>query len=80
MPQPNKRSWRKVRSRITRATDLNELLDLLRALDRTVVEMSMKVYKVPRHDRPAMLEQHRRLHDLVRDQFSAIPLTRPRNV
>jgi hypothetical protein len=29
----------------------------------------MNVYKVPRRDRAAMLEQHRRLHDMVRERL-----------
>ena len=80
MPQPNKHSWRKARSRNTRPTDLDKFLSLLRSADRTVVEMSMRIYKVPRRDRAAMLEHHRRLHDVVREQFSAIPLTRPKSI
>lgn len=66
MPQPHNESRRKVRSQGIRATDVDKLLSVLRALDRTVVELSMDVYKVPRRNRPAMLEQHRRLHDMVR--------------
>jgi len=69
MPQPNKQSMRKLRSHGVRATDLDKLLNALRALDRTVVEISMNVYKVPRRDRAAMLEQHRRLHDMVRERL-----------
>ncbi|HTT23509.1 MAG TPA: hypothetical protein VMG82_31565 [Candidatus Sulfotelmatobacter sp.] len=74
MPQPNKQSWRKPRFRAVRATDLDKFLNALRALDRSVVEISMKIYKVPRRDRPAMLEQHRRLHDMVRERLAAIPV------
>lgn len=76
MPQPRKQSWRTLRSRSTRAKDFDEFLNLLRSLDRTVVDMSMNIYNVPRRDRPAMLEQHRRLHDMVREQLSAMPLPR----
>lgn len=78
MPQPNKNSCPKLRSRSSRARGLDKLLNQLRALDRTVVEISMKIYNVPPRDRPAMLEQHRRLHDLVRNRLAAIPLTRLR--
>lgn len=59
----------KLRSGSTRATDLEKLLNVFRALDRTVVEISMKVYKVPHRHRAAMLEQHRRLHDMVRERL-----------
>jgi len=69
MPQPNRQSSRKRRSHGIRATDLDELLNALRALDRTVVEISMNVYKVPRRHRAALLEQHRRLHDMVRERL-----------
>lgn len=80
MPQPRKHLWRKAGPRRPRPTDLDQLLNLLRSVDRTVVEMSMKIYKVPRRDRAAMLEHHRRLHDMVREQFSAIPFARPKSV
>lgn len=69
MPQPDKQPWRKLRSRGVRATDLDKLLNAFRALDRTVVEISMKAYNVPRRDRAAMLEQHRRLHEMVRERL-----------
>ena len=72
MSQPNKQSGRKLRSHSVRATDLDKLLDAFRALDRTVVEISMNVYKVPRRDRATMLEQHRRLHDMVRERLPRI--------
>jgi hypothetical protein len=69
MPRPNKKLSRTPRSYSIQATELDKLLNALRALDRSVVEISMNVYKVPRHDRAAMLEQHRRLHDLVRERL-----------
>ena len=69
MPQRNKQSWRKLRFHGTQATDLDELLKALRALDRTVVEISMNAYEVPRRHRAALLEQHRRLHDMVRERL-----------
>lgn len=64
MPQPNEQSLPKLRPCGVRATDLTKLLNALRALDRTVVEISMTIYKVPRRDRAALLKQHRLLHDL----------------
>jgi len=69
MPRPSKQSWRKLRSDRIRANDVDKLLSAIRALDRAVVEISMKVYKVPRRDRAAMLEQHHRLHDIVRERL-----------
>jgi hypothetical protein len=67
--RPNKQSRRKLRSHGIRPPDLDKFLDALCALDRTVVEISMNVYKVPRRDRAAMLEHHRRLHDMVRERL-----------
>jgi hypothetical protein len=58
-----------LRSRRVRAGDVEKLLNALRALDRTVVEISMRIYKVPRRDRASMLEQHRRLHDTIRERL-----------
>jgi hypothetical protein len=51
---------------------LHKFLNALRALDRTVVEISMKIYNVPLRDRAAMLEHHRLLHDKVRERLVAI--------
>ena len=72
MPQPKKQSWAKLRSHSVRAADIDKLLNALRALDRTVVEFSMEIYKVPRRDRAGMLEQHRLLHDMVRERIASI--------
>jgi hypothetical protein len=69
MPQPVKQRWRKLRAQGARATDLDQLLNAFCALDRTVVEISMNAYKIPQRDRAAMLEQHRRLHDMVRERL-----------
>ncbi len=69
MSQPNRQSRGKSRSRIVRASDVEKLLNTVRALDRTVVEISMHIYKVPRRDRAAMRERHRRLHDSVRERL-----------
>ena len=69
MSQRNKQPGRKFRSQSVRVSDVDKLLKALRALDRTVVEISMNVYKVPRRDRAAMLKHHRRLHDAVRERL-----------
>ena len=70
MSQRIKQPWREFRSQGVRASDIDKLLKALRALDRTVVEISMSIYKVPRRDRAAMLKHHRRLHDSVRERWS----------
>jgi hypothetical protein len=38
-------------------------------LDRMLVEVSMRLYNVPRHDRFTMRKQNRRLHAAVREQM-----------
>ncbi|HXY06784.1 MAG TPA: hypothetical protein VEI52_02935 [Terriglobales bacterium] len=69
MSQPNRQPWRKLRSHGGRASDVDQLLNALRVLDRIVVEISMHIYKIPRRDRAAMLEQHRCLHDTIRERL-----------
>ena len=69
MSQPKKQPWRKFRSQGVRASGIDTAPQALRTLDRTVVEISMDIYKVPRRDRAAMLEQHRRLPDIVRERL-----------
>jgi len=44
----------------------NTFLDSLLALDRKVVERSLRIYNVPRHERTRMRAQIRRLHQAVR--------------
>jgi hypothetical protein len=70
MSQPNKKQWRKLRSHGVRASDVDNLLSALRALDRIVVKISTRLYKIPRRDRTAMREQNRRLHDTLRERLS----------
>jgi hypothetical protein len=69
MSRPNSQPWRNLRSHGIRASDLDRLLNALRALDRTVVEISMNIYKIPRRDRTAMRKQHRCLHDTIRERL-----------
>jgi hypothetical protein len=47
-------------------------IDLLLALDRMVVEVSMQLYNVDQGDRSRMRRQNRRLHAAVRRQFPRI--------
>lgn len=70
MSQPNQQPWRKLRSHGVQARDVDKLLDALRALDRIVVEISTRLYKIPPRDRAAMREQNRRLHDTIRERLS----------
>jgi len=46
----------------------SKMLDVLLALDRIVVELSMNVYNVPLEDRAVMREQNRQLHHAARTQ------------
>jgi len=70
MSQPNKQPWRKLRSHGVRASDVDKLLDVLRELDLIVVEISTRIYKIPRRDRAAMRERNRRLHETIREHLS----------
>ena len=45
------------------------MLDVLLALDRMLVEVSMRLYNVPRHDRLTMRKQNRHLHAAVRQHL-----------
>jgi len=76
MYQPHKQTPRNLRSHSIRRRNVNKLYNTLRALDRTVVEISMEIYKVPRQDRAVMLKLHRRLHDTIRQGLPGF-LNRP---
>jgi len=65
MPGLNRTEWRKLRA----LGDCDRLLDTFRALDRAVVEISMRAYNLPRRDRAAMRRHHRHLHDSIRDRL-----------
>ena len=54
------------RSRITSHYNSNTLLDSLLALDRKIVERSLRVYNIPRHERSRLRAQIRRLHNAMR--------------
>ena len=68
---------RKWRSQLRCERDLSKLLDLVMALDRIVVELSMQIYEVPRRERFAMRKHNRRLHHVVRKRLPG--LLAPRN-
>jgi len=69
MSQPNRQPWRNLPSHGVRTSDVDKLLNALRVLDRIVVEISMNIYKIPRRDRAAMLEQHRCTHNTIRERL-----------
>ena len=66
MTSHNKREAGKLRSQTLSQHDPKEMLDVLLALDRMLVEVSMRLYKVPRRERFTMRAQNRRLHAAVR--------------
>lgn len=70
---PASRRRRQLRSPEVSDSVPNRLLDVLLALDRMVVELSMNVYNVPSPDRFLMREQNRRLHAAVRESLPPFP-------
>jgi hypothetical protein len=69
MTQQDKRKWRKLRNQVLSQRDASEMLDVLLTLDRMLVEVSMRLYNIPRRDRFTMRAQNRRLHDAVRQHL-----------
>jgi hypothetical protein len=69
MTQQDRRKLRALHERVAGESDLNRLLDIILALDRMVVELSMRAYNLPRRERFTMREQNRRLHDAVRERL-----------
>ena len=45
------------------------MMDVLLALDRMLVEVSMRLYNLPRHEQLAMRKQNRHLHHTVRQHL-----------
>lgn len=73
----HQKKWRESRNSAPRQTDPAEMLDTLLALDRMLVEVSMRLYKVPRRERFTMRKHNRRLHAAVRQHLPRL-LTSPR--
>ncbi len=69
MTKLNKAKRRESHSLISHRGDPNGMLDILLALDRSIVEFSMGLYNVPRRDRALMREQNRRLHRALRNRL-----------
>jgi hypothetical protein len=66
MNQPHERKLRQLCTQVINETDPSKLLNIFLTLDRMVVERSLRVYKIPRHQRSIVREQNRRLHDAIR--------------
>jgi hypothetical protein len=45
------------------------MLEILLAFDRSVIELSMGLYNLPRRDRALMRKQNRRLHHVLRKRL-----------
>jgi len=69
MRQENKKEWCEMDAGIINKSDLHKEMDTFLALDRTVLEFSMRVYNVSRRDKEIIRKQNRRLHAAVRQQF-----------
>lgn len=59
----------KLRNRVDHQSNSSEMLELLLALDRSVIEVSMQLYGVDPDDRRNMRSQNRRYQATVRNQF-----------
>jgi hypothetical protein len=69
MTSQNKSEWGKQRAESLNRRDPEEMMDALLALDRMLVEVSMRLYNVPRRDRFTLRKHNRRLHAAVRQQL-----------
>ncbi len=69
MTQQNKLKCRGLESPATSESDPKTMLEILLALDRAVVEVSMHLYNLPPRDRFVMREQNQRLHEAVREHL-----------
>jgi hypothetical protein len=58
-----------LREELTTANNVGQQLEVLLVLDRTVMELSMILYNVPRRERRVMRKQNERLHDAVRKRL-----------
>ncbi len=66
---PDRRRHRTFRKSNRHQKDPAEMLEILLALDRSIVEVSMQLYNVDQNDRRTMRVQNGRLHDAFRTQF-----------
>ncbi len=66
---PAKPNSRRPRHPVPSHRDPNQMLDVLLALDRMLVEVSMQIYNVPSHDRFTLRKQNRHLHATVREHL-----------
>jgi hypothetical protein len=57
------------RNLVPRLTDPDRMLEILLAFDRSVVELSMGLYNLPRRERTLMRQHNRRLHRVLRKRL-----------
>ena len=69
------RNWRELGNQVISENDFRKMLDVLLPLDRKVLEMSMRLYKIPHRERFLMRKQNRRLHDAVREHLPRLAAT-----
>ncbi len=69
MPQLYKNESSKVNNGVSGHVDANEMLDVLLALDRMLVEVSMRLYNIPRSDRSTVRKHNRQLHAAVKQHL-----------
>jgi len=69
MTQRDNSTCRKMTNQVLQQSDPRQMLDILLALDRMLVEVTMRLYNVPRHDRLTMRKQNRHLHAAVREHL-----------
>src|ERR1022692_580916 len=75
MTPHNQRKWRKLQNQIRTQRDPKQILDVLLTLDRMLVEVSMRPYNLPQHERFSVPAQNRRLHAAVKQHLPPAPET-----
>ena len=60
---------RKARKPVFRRGELDRMLEIMLAFDRSVVELSMGLYNLPGHERDKMRRHNRRLHHALRQRL-----------
>jgi len=66
MTRRDRKKQIELRNRTSPEAESNDALDILLALDRFVLELSMSLYNIPRRERFTVRKQNRRLHGAVR--------------
>jgi len=62
-----------LRNRVIRERDPKLALDSVLALDRMVLEISMRIYRIPHRDKLRIRTQSRRVHIAVRQHRPRFP-------